>query len=261
MLEWRECLHKAAPLLSAARAATTPDLRVGGPRAAPERLAAGVFETVLGVDGSAIRLPDHLARLDRSCRELYGTGLPGDLADRVLEAAKTVPLGRAALRVRVVAAAPLELEVTAAPAAAPAGPLHVRTAVRPAGLWRHKWSDRRWASDPVLFVDADGKVLETERGNVFLLGSNGMLITAPLGDDLLPGVTRRALLDLARDEGRPAELRRFTVDEMTQWPAFWTSSLSGAVPIHSVDGVELPRNDELVAGFAAALSSGGQTRR
>jgi hypothetical protein len=36
-------------------------------------------------------------------------------------------------------------------------------------------------------------------------------------------------------------------------PAFWTSSLSGAVPIHAVDGVALPRADSLIDELARAL--------
>jgi branched-subunit amino acid aminotransferase/4-amino-4-deoxychorismate lyase len=92
------------------------------------------------------------------------------------------------------------------------------------------------------------------RGNVFLIEPDGTLVTPPLCDDLLPGVTRRALLDLARDEGRPTELRAFDIAELTARGAFWTSSLSGAVPIHRVDGIELPREDHLVESFAAALS-------
>jgi para-aminobenzoate synthetase/4-amino-4-deoxychorismate lyase len=261
MLEWRECVHKAAPLLDAAHATTTSRLRTDVPDAPPDTLAAGVFETLLGLDGSPLRLADHLARLDRSCRELYRAGLPDDLAGRVLEAAKAVPQGRAVLRVTVLPEEPLLVDVAAAPAAPPSGPLHAVTSQRAPGLWRHKWTDRAWAGDPALFVAVDGTVLETERGNVFLIEPDGSLVTAPLGDDLLPGVTRRALLDLARDEGRPTVLRRFTLAEMARRPAFWTSSLSGAVPIHSVDGSELPRRDDLVERFAAALLTGGSTVR
>jgi branched-subunit amino acid aminotransferase/4-amino-4-deoxychorismate lyase len=51
------------------------------------------------------------------------------------------------------------------------------------------------------------------------------------------------VLDDARDAGRPTRLETFTVDEMlTAAAAFWTSSLSGRVPIASVDGVALPQN-------------------
>ena len=99
-------------------------------------------------------------------------------------------------------------------------------------------------------------MLETSRGNVFLLDADGSLVTPPLRDDLLPGVTRRALLDLAHDNGRPVRLRSFTVAELCSSAAFWTSSLSGAVPIASVEGRVLPRRDDVVATFAAALLAG-----
>jgi len=104
-------------------------------------------------------------------------------------------------------------------------------------------------------------VLETDRGNVFLIEADGTLVTPPLRDDLLPGVTRRAVLDLARDAGRPTALRTFDLAELQERPAFWTSSLSLAVPIHRVDGVPLPRADELVAAFAHRLVGGDQDVR
>jgi para-aminobenzoate synthetase/4-amino-4-deoxychorismate lyase len=256
MLEWRECLHKAAPLLGAARAAALP-VSTDTPDAT--LLRGGLLETVLGLDGEPVRLADHLARLDRSCRELYGAGLPPDVAGQMGQAAKAVPHGRAILRVVVTPA--LNVTVTADPAPTPGGPLDAVTRRRVAGIWRHKWADRRWAAEPGLFVGDDGAVLETERGNVFLVQPDGSLVTPPLRDDLLPGVTRRALLDLARDEGRATELRAFDVPELLARPAFVTSSLRGAVPIHRVDGVELPRADEAIARFAEALVGGAKTIR
>jgi para-aminobenzoate synthetase/4-amino-4-deoxychorismate lyase len=141
---------------------------------------------------------------------------------------------------------------------------HARTAHRPQGSWRHKWAARdafesaeRAVGDAVpLFVAADGSVLETSRGNVFLLRPDGSLRTPPLRDDLLPGVTRRALLDLAHDQGRRVELRAFGVDELTRGTPFWTSSLSGAVPIHSVDGVPTRVDDDAVRALSVALIGG-----
>jgi para-aminobenzoate synthetase/4-amino-4-deoxychorismate lyase len=111
------------------------------------------------------------------------------------------------------------------------------------GVWRHKWADRSWievgerAYRGPLYVAADGAVLETARGNVFVLDRDGVLVTPPLRDDLLPGVTRRAILDLARDRGWAARIESFGVDAVYDAAAvFWTSSLSGVVPITAVDG-------------------------
>lgn len=254
MLEWRECWHKAAPLVAVAGGAVA----VPAPPPAP-LTAGGLLETILGRDGRPVRLADHLARLDRSCRELYGAGHPAPLAAQVRAAAATVPAGRAVLRVVVTPA--LVATVTAAPLGPPPDGSDLVTCPRPDGVWRHKWADRGWAASGRLYLAADGTVLETDRGNVFLVEPDGTLVTPPLGDGVLPGVTRRAVLDLARDAGYRTALRPFGVDELRRRPAFWTSSLSGAVPIRSVDGAALPRADELVAGLAAALFGGARSVR
>ena len=253
MLEWRECLHKAAPLVAVAGGAVAAP-----PEPAAPLLAGGLLETILGRDGRPVRLADHLARLDRSGRELYGTGRPADLDEQVRAAARTIPGGRAVLRVVLDPSG--AAVVTAAPLGPPPAGSDLVTVARPAGLWRHKWADRRWATVG-LHVAVDGTVLETDRGNVFLIEPDGTLVTPPLRDDLLPGVTRRAVLDHARDTGRPTRLRPFDREELLRRPAFWTSSLSGVVPIRSVDGVPLPRADVTTATLAAAILGGGRAFR
>jgi para-aminobenzoate synthetase/4-amino-4-deoxychorismate lyase len=223
-----------------------------------------LLETILAIDGAPLRLADHLARLDRSCRELYGAGLPTDLADRA-RAAAAGRRGRTV--VRVVVDRRLDPAVTVAPAPAPPASSAGVLVTRRPGLWRHKWADRaalgatEEAVAPAvpIFVAPDGTVTETTRGNEFLVAGDGALITPPLRDDLLPGVTRRAVLDLARDEGRRTELREFGAAELARHAAFWTSSLSGAIAIASVDGVPLPRADEVVAAYATRLFGGGST--
>lgn len=255
--EWRECLDKATPLLDAigaglGRGITAPDV---APTSA--QLAGGLLETILVVDGYAVRLSDHLARLDRSSRELYGHGVPPGIDGRAIAAARQVAGPRAALRIVLDPHGDVAVSCTAIGATAPATDLRV---VRGrGGLWRHKWADRsgldRYEQDAgaPLFVADDASVLETSRGNVFLVYPDGSLRTAALRSDLLPGITRRAILDIARDTGRRTVLEAFTLEELCGHAAFWTSSLSGVVPIDSVDGVRLPRRDEDVAALAAAL--------
>jgi hypothetical protein len=156
----------------------------------------------------------------------------------------------------------IDLTTAAAQTVDAATPL--RSVTRPGGLWRHRWGSDTVRSDggigelahdgvESLFIACDGTVLECGYGNVFLLLAEGTLITPPLRDDLLPGVTRRALLDYARDEARPVQIRGFDRTEMTANTAFWTNSLSGAVPIASVDGATMPQDDELIAAFARHL--------
>jgi para-aminobenzoate synthetase / 4-amino-4-deoxychorismate lyase len=239
-LEWRECVQKAQPLLRA--------LGAGSPRAftetaatpPPELVAGGLIETILAVGGTVLRLADHLARLDRSARELYGLGVPPTVAEQVQVAASAWAGSDIRVAIRVVLSPAGAVRVQAAAAGPRPSGSAVVLATRP-GVWRHKWADRSWATayGPAeqLFVGADGTALETTRGNVFVVDAYGGLMTAPLRDDLLPGVTRRAVLDLARDRGWPARIEPFPVESVeTAAAAFWTSSLSGVVPITSVDG-------------------------
>ena len=85
----------------------------------------------------------------------------------------------------------------------------------------------------VLLSD-DGKILEGMTSNFYAVKGN-MLVTAQKG--ILLGVTRRAVLRLARGEGMSIEYRapRYAVGGKFD-EAFLTSSSRGVVPIVSIDG-------------------------
>ncbi|HZD98559.1 MAG TPA: aminodeoxychorismate synthase component I [Micromonosporaceae bacterium] len=261
MLEWRECLHKASPLLRALGAGLAGDAAADTASASPTQLAAGLLETIACRDGHPVRLADHLSRLERSSRELYRRGLPTDIAALVNTTALEAGTGWSAVHIRLDPHGGIDLTRTTAQTVEAATPL--RSVTRHGGLWRHRWAYSVRSDGGVgeldqdgvepLFIASDGTVLETGYGNVFLLLADGTLITPPLRDDLLPGVTRRALLDYARDEARPVQIRGFDRTEMTANTAFWTNSIGGAVPIASVDGVLLPAEVEPIAAFAQYL--------
>jgi para-aminobenzoate synthetase/4-amino-4-deoxychorismate lyase len=163
--------------------------------------------------------------------------------------------------VRVISTG-VELSVTGGALGARPTSSTARTVLRAHGLWRHKWADRselsaiedELAGDVPLFIGVDGAVLETSRGNVFVIAGDGSLVTAPLRDDLLPGVTRRALLDVAGDRGWSTRIQTSTIDDILRSRAcFWTSSLSGLVAITSVDGVGLDTDSGAIAEFEDLL--------
>jgi branched-subunit amino acid aminotransferase/4-amino-4-deoxychorismate lyase len=61
-------------------------------------------------------------------------------------------------------------------------------------------------------------------------------------------VTRREVVDLLDDRQTPVAIRRCSVQDLLESRgAFWTSSLSGAVPITAVNGTELPDISEFTA--------------
>ncbi len=83
----------------------------------------------------------------------------------------------------------------------------------------------------------DGFVTEGSSSTAFIITAAGAIVTRPLSNDILPGLTRRALLELAAEQGLDVEERRFTVEEaMNASEAFMTSASSLVMPIVRIDG-------------------------
>ena len=83
----------------------------------------------------------------------------------------------------------------------------------------------------------DGFVTEGTSSSAFILDAEGVLRTQPLGPHILPGVTRRAILRLARSEGLASEERPFSVEEAYQArEAFMTAASASVLPIINIDG-------------------------
>ncbi len=233
--EAREAAAKAAPLLAAIgapergqtpfRFAPQPIVR-RGPRPVPRPdPAAGLYETIRVERGAPEALGDHLARLARSLRALYGLPLPEALAERAVAAARGEQSAR--LRIDVVPGEDAALTVTALAALPPAV---LRPVVLPGGLGAHKWRDRgllesHETDDPgtlPLLVDADGLVLETSRTSVVVRAADGTLHTPPADGRILPGVTA------ARTGARP---RVLTLADLAAAPELYVASaLRGLAP-------------------------------
>lgn len=86
----------------------------------------------------------------------------------------------------------------------------------------------------VVLPDAEGRITEGPGFNVFAL-VDGTFVTPDRG--VLEGITRRAVLDVAADEGVPARLGVLTVDDLRRADeAFLTSTAGGVMPVVSIDG-------------------------
>ena len=100
-------------------------------------------------------------------------------------------------------------------------------------------------ADEAVFI-RDGSVTEGSHTNVHIL-KKGALITHPTDNRILAGVTRAALLKVAKENGVPVLLRAFTKDEMLKADeVLITSSTLGVRRAESVDGAA-------VGGKAEAL--------
>lgn len=261
MQEWQECLVKAAPLLELGGAAVTGN----APAAPPPRVRAehGVIETVLAVDGQLVALADHLDRLAASCAELYRLRLPDELP-ALLAKAVVGTAGRLRVRLRWgPGMGQPEIEVAAAGAAS--GPVALHRHPGRTGSWRHKWADRDWLAAQErpgslpLFTEPgeDGTelALETSRANLAIVGPDATLRTPELGEAVLPGITRRRLLDAAFDRGRPVVLGPVRLAELhTARLVLSLSSIAGVVAVGSLDGQALAVDRPLLAELAGWLA-------
>jgi len=216
LAEARECATKAAPLL-AAIGSTVQEAGVRAQPPAPMRIeprplprpdpGAGVFETLLVLEGRPVAIERHLERLAASVGLLYGAPLPPGLRQELL--ADAWQLDRARIRVDVrPRAGGLRAEIEVSPPSERRVPVRLRPITLPGGLGAHKWSDRRLlaalteaAGAEPLLCDLDGLVLEAARANVFAVEGGGRLVTPPADGRILPGVTRARVLELAAELG------------------------------------------------------------
>lgn len=86
-------------------------------------------------------------------------------------------------------------------------------------------------------VDRDGWVTEGSSTNAWIVDGEGRIVTRPLSHDILPGVTRRVLLEAARAEGLDLVERAFTVEEARNArEAFISASSAIILPVVKIDG-------------------------
>ncbi|HEY8869939.1 MAG TPA: branched-chain amino acid transaminase [Candidatus Limnocylindrales bacterium] len=67
--------------------------------------------------------------------------------------------------------------------------------------------------DEALVLTPDGHASEASAANMFVI-RDGVTITPPVSDDILEGVTRKAIMEIARDEGLPVEVRSIDRSEI-----------------------------------------------
>ncbi|MEB8434221.1 D-amino-acid transaminase [Cocleimonas sp. KMM 6892] len=82
----------------------------------------------------------------------------------------------------------------------------------------------------------DGFVTEGSSSNAYIVTQEGTVVTRHLGNEILAGITRKAALRLAEEEGIKIEERSFTVDEaLAAAEAFVTSATTFVTPVVSID--------------------------
>jgi D-alanine transaminase len=101
-------------------------------------------------------------------------------------------------------------------------------------------------------IDPDGNVTEGTSTNAWIVTKDRKIVTRPLGHEILPGVTRRALLELLQKTDLTLAERSFALSEAREASeAFLTSSSVFLLPITRIDGE--PVGDGMPGAFSKRL--------
>ncbi|RLD61085.1 MAG: aminotransferase class IV [Bacteroidetes bacterium] len=103
-----------------------------------------------------------------------------------------------------------------------------------------------------ILIDRDGFVTEGSRSNIFFVKDN-TLFTPPL-ENVLPGITRKNVLEVCRQLSGKIEVRPISFQEIAQFDAaFLTGTTRILVPISKIDdirfNVENPLVERIIDGF------------
>jgi len=89
--------------------------------------------------------------------------------------------------------------------------------------------------DEALMLDDKGNIAEGSGENIFAV-KNSKLITPPLRGQILPGITRVSIIEVAKDLGYVVEERDVNVDELKDADeAFFTGTAAEVHPIGQID--------------------------
>jgi branched-chain amino acid aminotransferase len=226
-------------------------------------LGDGLFETMRAQEGVVFRLDAHLDRLCAGTG-LLGIPLPVDLRDQVAAAAHgdgeyrnasirlTVSRGAAPPGLAPPASAEPTVTIVAQPVVRPRVPEPIVAVMASgrrnehaltAGVKTLAYTEsvvalaqaRAAGADDAIFLDTAGHVSGATASNLFAV-IDDVLVTPPLACGVLPGITRAAVLELARALGITAVQREMAEPELAAASEiFLTSSIREIAPVVRIE--------------------------
>jgi branched-chain amino acid aminotransferase len=243
----------------------------------------GVFSTLRVADGAMFAWERHWARMSRDAR-LLNVAMPGD-RDRVeadlLRLIEANGAANSTLRISVVRnggshfegawnTAPSDIIAFTAPSKAWGE--SVRLSIQPAGRfaageftsakilsWAHnlRWVEQAQEQgfDEVILLNEHGRVAETTSANIFAV-FGAKIVTPPVAEGCLPGITREVLLEEIRVPGLQMTEGALTLDDLYRADeVLITSTTRGLLPVREIAGRELNRRHDASVPLSAAFQA------
>lgn len=233
------------------------------------QLGDGIYEVANVIGGRMLDEEPHLDRMERSLREL-GMAMPMSRAALKLVMREMVARNRIAngfLYIQVTRGAVRRDHIPPADGPRPTLIMTMRTQDLAAlnqrlekGIAVSTQADIRWGRCDIKtvqllpnllakqaarkagafeawLVDDEGYVTEGSSTNAWIVDRQGTVITRDLSNAILPGVTRRIILEAIADVQLKVAERKFTVAEaLAASEAFLSSATGAAVPVVTIDG-------------------------
>jgi len=224
------------------------------------QFADGVYEVVACYGGTYLDLKPHLARLQRSCAAI-AIDLPKPMAELevlVQQAYEKNPFDDAMVYIQVTrGVAPRNHVVNQS--ITPTLVITVRELPKPSDAkvkigaqgitlqdirWKHceiksiallasvmgKQEAVRAGVDEAFWLDTEGHVLEGCATNIFAV-IDGVLVTHPLDNQVLGGITRNMAIEAAKEAGIAVEERAWKLDEAGLSECLMSSTTNAVLPV------------------------------
>jgi branched-chain amino acid aminotransferase len=238
------------------------------------RYGLACFETMLARHGRVFRLAEHLDRMEAGMRLFRAEPPPRtELARAVDETLRANGLAEASVRLSVSpgrgtrpalpATGTPGVTVTIDPLAAPPSAPRLwvsEVRIDASRPWRGvklahfapyllaRAEARERGYDDALLLEHAGHLVEAATANLFLV-SGDALLTPPLADGPLPGVTRAAVIEVARSLRVDVRETSLTLSDIGRSnSAFLTSSVAGLIGVASITWDARGREEEWAPG-------------
>ncbi|WP_038250449.1 aminotransferase class IV [Ghiorsea bivora] len=224
------------------------------------QFADGVYEVVACYAGTYLDLKPHLARLQRSCAAI-AIDFPKSMAELevlVQQAYEKNPFDDAMVYIQVTRGVAPRNHVVNQPIT-PTLVITVRELPKPSDAkvktgvqgitlqdirWKHceiksiallasvmgKQEAVRAGVDEAFWLDAQGHVLEGCATNIFAV-IDGVLVTHPLDNQVLGGITRNMAIEVAKDAGIVVQERAWKLDETGLSECLMSSTTNAVLPV------------------------------